>query len=62
MVKQMSYRHNYKSQADPIEDLYDGKIYQSLCQTKVTIGDAPSARTPYKIRELVHVIHEWTYK
>ncbi|RXW14195.1 hypothetical protein EST38_g11658 [Candolleomyces aberdarensis] len=38
MVKQMSYHHNYKPQADPIEDLYNGKIYQLLCETKVTVG------------------------
>jgi hypothetical protein len=38
-AKAMNYRHDYPYQHGPKEDVFDGRQYAKLCQTKVTIGD-----------------------
>ncbi|KAJ2923313.1 hypothetical protein H1R20_g13784, partial [Candolleomyces eurysporus] len=45
MIEKMAYRHQHQSKDGVFEDVFDGKIYKNLRQTKVTVGDTEQDHT-----------------
>ncbi|KAF6753356.1 hypothetical protein DFP72DRAFT_814138, partial [Ephemerocybe angulata] len=47
-AEKMRYRHEYKHHDGVYEDVFDGRIYQNLCKTKVEVGEEEQDHTYFQ--------------